>query len=115
MIPRPEYPRPQLVRGDESWLNLNGKWFFEIDNGESGGQRGLYKMDRYEKEIIVPFVPESEASGIENVDFMNRVWYCRNFNLPESFDSKKGRILLHFGALNYEGQVWINDAFMSLT
>lgn len=112
MIPRPEYPRPQLVRGDESWINLNGKWFFEIDNAESGGQRGLYKMDRYEKEIIVPFVPESEASGIENVDFMTRVWYCRTFTLPESFDSTKGKILLHFGAMNYEGQVWINDAFM---
>lgn len=112
MIPRPEYPRPQLIRGDETWLNLNGKWFFEIDNAESGGQRGLYKQDSYSQEIIVPFVPESEASGIGNTDFMKRVWYCRKFNLPESFDAEKGRILLHFGAMNYEGQVWINDAFM---
>lgn len=38
-IPRPEYPRPQFVR--ESWINLNGVWDFEIDNGKSGAERGL--------------------------------------------------------------------------
>ncbi len=112
MIPRPEYPRPQLVRGDETWMNLNGKWFFEIDNADSGGQRGLYKQDTYEKEIIVPFVPESEASGIGNTDFMYRVWYCRKFILPENFDLSRGRVLIHFGAMNYEGQLWINGDFI---
>ncbi len=112
MIPRPEYPRPQLVRGEETWMNLNGKWFFESDNADSGGERGLYKQDSYSHEIIVPFVPESEASGIENTDFMYRVWYCRSFTLPDNFDPDKGHILLRFGAINYESQVWINGAFM---
>ena len=112
MIPRPEYPRPQLVRGEDTWLNLNGKWFFEIDNADSGGQRGLYRAESYDREIVVPFVPESEASGIGNIDFMHRVWYCRKFLLPESFDVRHGRVLLHFGAANYETQLWINESFM---
>lgn len=112
MIPRNEYPRPQLVRDDNSWMNLNGKWYFEIDNGDSGGARGLYKAETLEREIIVPFVPESEASGICHTDFMLRVWYCRKFELPSHFDTEKGRVILRFGAMNYEGQVWINDTFM---
>lgn len=112
MIPRNEYPRPQLVRDELSWLNLNGKWFFEIDNANSGGARGLYKAEKYDNEIIVPFVPESEASGIGNTDYMLRVWYCRKFELPEHFDLSCGRVILRFGAMDYEGQVWINGDFM---
>ncbi len=57
-IPRPEYPRPQLVRQD--WLNLNGLWEFELDPGKSGLQRGLMKADGLSQKIIVPFCPESE-------------------------------------------------------
>jgi len=33
-IPRPEYPRPQFERTD--WVNLNGKWSFELDLNHVG-------------------------------------------------------------------------------
>ena len=111
-IPRNEYPRPQLVRSEDTWLNLNGRWAFEIDNALSGGARGLWQHDNYASEITVPFVPESKASGIENVDYMHRVWYARRFDLPENFDTSKGKVILHFGAADYETQAWMNGTFL---
>ena len=96
MIPRPEYPRPQFVR--ENWLNLNGRWQFEIDNGRSGESRGLAKEGAaLSGSITVPFCPESRLSGVEHTDFMYGVWYKRTVNLPK----QNGRTLLHFGAVDY--------------
>lgn len=109
-IPRPEYPRPSLRRGEETWMNLNGTWFFEIDRANSGKQRGLQNQTEYSQKILVPFVPESQASGIQDIDFMERVWYARTFDLPVHFDTEKGRVLLHIGAMDYEGEVWINGS-----
>ena len=55
-IPRKEYPRPQFVR--ENWMNLNGTWAFEIDNGRSGEARGLQKVGTaLSGEITVPCLP----------------------------------------------------------
>ena len=71
-IPRPEYPRPQFVRLD--WLNLNGAWSFEIDNGQSSRARGLQQAVSLLGEILVPFCPESRLSGVANTDFMRSVW-----------------------------------------
>lgn len=62
-IPRSEYPRPQFVR--QNWLNLNGQWQFEIDQGCSGEIRGLHNEGVALRNIInVPFCPESKLSGI---------------------------------------------------
>jgi beta-galactosidase/beta-glucuronidase len=103
-IPRPEYPRPQMVRS--KWLNLNGEWEFEIDHGKSGRARELHKTERLNSKIKVPFCPESKLSGVEFTDFMSSVWYRREFTVPEEFGSD--RILIHFGAVDYEAEVWIN-------
>lgn len=101
---RQEYPRPQFVRDD--WKNLNGKWEFEIDHGNSGKDRKLYEASSLADQINVPFCPESELSGIGYKDFMAAVWYRREFDIPENWKDK--RILLHFGAVDYETTVWIN-------
>ena len=74
MIPKPEHPRPQFFRPD--WVNLNGRWQFEVDTADSGLERGLRTRDLTD-EILVPFAPESEASGIGNTDFLEAVWYRR--------------------------------------
>ena len=66
-IPRSEYPRPQFLRPD--WLCLNGEWQFEIDQGDSGLERGIMERDLKDR-IVVPFAPESRLSGIENLDFL---------------------------------------------
>lgn len=103
-IPRPEYPRPQLVRSD--WMNLNGTWQFEIDNGAEGFDREYYKRDNFAQKITVPFCPESDLSGIGHKGFMACVWYKRSVTLPDSWAGKQ--VLLHFGAVDYHTTVWIN-------
>lgn len=101
---RTEYPRPQLVRKD--WLCLNGIWDFLIDNEESGISKGYEKLDSFGQKINVPFCPESKLSGLGHTDFMNCVWYRRTFTIPREYEGK--RIVLHFGAVDYEAVVFIN-------
>lgn len=101
--PRPEYPRPSFVRSD--WMNLNGEWAFEIDNGDSGIARGLCDAPLSGK-IIVPFCPESPLSGIGNPDFMEAVWYRREVSIPDDWNGRD--VILHFQAVDYESTVWVN-------
>ncbi len=103
-IPRAEYPRPQFVRKD--WLNLNGKWQFEIDSGDSGLERGL-RTAKLAQSITVPFCPESKLSGIGNVDYLNAVWYRREVTIPRKWG--KRNVLLHLQACDYDTTVWVND------
>ncbi len=102
--PRPEFPNPQFKR--KNWLNLNGEWEFEIDNSDSGVERGLFKADSLSSKIIVPFCPESELSGVHNIDFMNAVWYRKEIDI--SAESLENNVVLHFGAVDYEAVVYIN-------
>lgn len=102
-IPRPEYPRPQLVR--DRWLCLNGPWQFESDRGDSGLQRGLLERD-LEREIVVPFAPESRASGVEDVDYLHAVWYRRTVTIPADWAGSD--VLLHLGAVDHDATVWAN-------
>ena len=104
-IPRCEHPNPQFFR--ENWQNLNGTWNFEIDYGTSGHERGMEKPDyKMSGKIVVPFCPESKLSGVEHTDFMNCVWYQRTVEVTE--EQLRGRIILHFGAVDHEAFVYIN-------
>lgn len=101
-IPRPEYPNPQFERKD--WINLNGKWEFETDKGVSGKDRKIYEKEKLSGEILVPFCPESELSGIGEKDFMNSVWYKRDIEVKESNDL----VILHIGACDYYTTLYVN-------
>ncbi len=105
MIPRNEYPRPRLVR--DNWECLNGEWQFEFDHGNTGKERELFKANSFSHKIIVPFAPESKLSGIEYIDFMTSVWYRRTINVDKKALENK-RLLLHFGAVDYIAEVWVN-------
>jgi beta-galactosidase/beta-glucuronidase len=107
-IPRPEHPRPQFVR--DSWMNLNGEWDFLFDFGNSGRERDLYDPEVFlrqqTRKITVPFCPESRLSGIGYTDWMAAVWYHRAFDLTE--EQLGGRVILHFGAVDYHSVVYLN-------
>ena len=105
MIYRTEHPKPQFMR--DNWINLNGEWQFGIDNANSGKARGLFNPEtEFPMVINVPFCPESKLSGIEHTDFLNAVWYKRTFNISK--EQLQGKVILHFGAVDYEAFVFVN-------
>ena len=94
----PEYPRPQMVR--DSYLNLNGLWSYAI-------LPTAQPFDGYQGQIVVPFSPECLLSGVERTVMPeDTLYYCRRFTLPQEFN--RGRVLLHFGAVDYACCVRLN-------
>lgn len=106
------YPRPQLCRPD--WHSLDGAWSFSYDDDDTGlrdawSQPG--SSDRFTRQIIVPFPPESAASGIGDPRPHPIVWYRREVTaaeLPLGRQTASSRVLLHFGALDYRADVWVD-------
>ena len=94
-----EYPRPQLVRAD--WANLNGLWDYAIRPATEESP------EQADGKILVPFPVESALSGVGRmVGKEKRLWYRRTFEVPESWKGR--RVLLHFGAVDWEAKVWVN-------
>jgi hypothetical protein len=103
-VPRPEHPRPEAFR--TNWLTLNGPWQFEIDDQNDGESRGLIPGKDLASTITVPFCPESKLSGVSHYGIMKHTWYRRSFDVPIAMQGK--RVLLHFGAVDYQARVWVN-------
>ena len=97
------HPRPLLQR--ESWTSLNGPWDFVLDpNARWRSPREA----QWNGTILVPFSPETTASGIGDTGFYRRCWYRRTFESPELKEGE--RLLLHFGAVDWAATVWVNGA-----
>ena len=97
------YPRPQLQR--EHWLNLNGPWRFAYDDAQHW--RRPDEVPGWTHTIEVPYPPESRASGIGDTGFHAVCWYEREFSHAE-LGSAPGRVILHFGAVDYAARVWVD-------
>lgn len=109
-IPKPEYPRPQMVR--EEWMNLNGEWEFEFDDEDKGKKEGWFLNHSYSKKIQVPFAYQSKRSGIHITDFHDIVWYKREIESKELVPGK--RYLLHFQAVDYQAELWVNGTYAGI-
>ena len=95
----PEYPRPQFVR--KEWINLNGLWDFAI------AAKDAARPASFTSRILVPFPVESSLSGVmKMVSEQEKLWYRRTFSLPRSWLGR--RVLLNFGAVDFEATVWVN-------
>jgi beta-galactosidase/beta-glucuronidase len=95
------YPRPQLRRSP--WFSLNGGWDFAFD------REAIWRHPRevtWSSRIEVPFSPETAASGVSDTSFLKACWYRIALELPAIGDGE--RLLLHFGAVDYEATVWID-------
>jgi hypothetical protein len=95
----PEYPRPQMVR--KAWSNLNGSWDYAITTSDAP------RPTNWDGKILVPFAIESQLSGVQKaVAPSQRLWYRRTFVKPVT--PTAGRVLLHFGAVDWEATAWVN-------
>lgn len=96
----PEYPRPIMERSE--WSNLNGLWNYTIQ------PLGKGIPTSFDGEILVPFAIESSLSGVGRILGENKnLWYQRSFIIPSKWKGKK--ILLHFGAVDWKTEVWVNN------
>ncbi|MDR1743141.1 MAG: beta-galactosidase [Dysgonamonadaceae bacterium] len=99
----PEYPRPLLERPE--WKNLNGLWNFAVTSLQEA------QPATYEGRILVPFAVESSLSGVQQaVNDKQQMWYNRTFTIPKQWKNK--RILLHFGAVDWKTEIFVNDVFI---
>lgn len=94
-----EYPRPLMER--KEWVNLNGLWNYAIR------PVGAAEPTVFDGQILVPFAIESALSGVQKtLGDANELWYNREFSVPVTWKSK--RVLLHFGAVDWKADVWVN-------
>lgn len=95
----PEYPRPIMER--KEWKNLNGLWNYAIQ------EAGNPEPQQYNGQILVPFAVESSLSGVmKEVGGKNELWYNTSFTIDSSW--KNQNILLHFDAVDWKTEVWLN-------
>jgi beta-galactosidase/beta-glucuronidase len=113
----PEYPRPQLVR--DRWTDLNGSWQFGYDDTDTGVDEHWYELadpaDRrvFDREIRVPYPPESPGSGVAERGYHRVVWYRRMFDRADAGDRPGERVVLRFGAVDYRATVWVNGQLVA--
>lgn len=95
----PEYPRPLMTRS--TWQNLNGLWNYAVTPKDAP------QPADFDGEILVPFCIESSISGVQQTVGADKVlWYQREFTVPRGW--KGQRVLLHFGAVDWQADVWVN-------
>ena len=104
---RMEYPRPDRVRG--TWCTLNGQWNFAFDQNKVGKKEKWYSELPATHKIEVPFCYQSKLSGINSQEHCDVVWYARKITVPAEMTARR---LLHFGAVDYIADVWLDGQYL---
>jgi len=108
------YPRPQLVRRE--WADLCGPWDFCFDDEDKGMTARWYRDPHFGSTIVVPFPPDSPASTIHDTSPHTLAWYHRDLTAADieraGHGDSGGRLLLHFGAVDYRCTVWLNGSLL---
>lgn len=100
----PEYPRPQLRR--KHFINLNGFWDYAVTASDE------YPA-LFDGKILVPFSPESSLSGVGHIlQPTETLWYRTSIWADEQKLNQDMHLLLHFGAVDYEATLYINDTYV---
>ena len=98
---RTEHPNPQFMR--HSYECLNGEWGFDFGSGKEKLNQDLPLS------INVPFCPESALSGVGHTGICTDCVYTRVISV--SAQDLEGRLVLHFGAVDYLAEVYVNGQF----
>ena len=106
MSRRTAYPRPDFERSE--WMSLNGAWHFAFDEAGLFSAAEPRQPEEMPLTIEVPYVYQCALSGINSQEEHPAVWYCRSFEVPETFAD---RIFLCFGAVDWRCEVWVNDLY----
>jgi len=107
----PTHPRPQLVR--HHWQDLGGEWDFAVTDVRVTSPSHV----TFDRRIVVPFPPESPASGVHETGFLGAVWYRRTVDREDleraGLGESRDRVLLHLGAVDHAARVWLNGQLVA--
>jgi len=116
--PWTEYPRPQLQRSE--WQNLNGIWRYQNASSLNAVNNPPFNST-LANEVLIPSCLESGLSGTfarsnlrTSTDSFTGIqgtnafysWFSTSFTVPTGWTGD--RVLLNFGAVDYEATVFVN-------
>ncbi|PSR19921.1 MAG: glycoside hydrolase family 2 [Sulfobacillus acidophilus] len=102
-----EYPNPLCQR--DQWMDLSGEWEFEVDPENRGVVDEWFRREHFSRRIQVPYAPETPKSGFGE-DPGAIFWYRKEVTITSAWRGQ--RVMLYFGAVDYEASVWVNGVFV---
>lgn len=123
------HPRPQLLRQD--WTDLGGTWQLGLvpagapagaaAGAPAGGPRwrstDLGDRSGFEHDVVVPYPPESSASGVDDQGPFAELWYRRGLRLRDVAGAERladgHRLVLRFGAVDHAARVWFDGQLVA--